>query len=233
MNTQVDREWRGLCRVGGVASWILFAYSLATMVQVLALGGPPTSAAEAFSLLQTNKLVGLLRLDLPTVFAMALYYPVFLGLFAALRNADRVYAGLCAALAFVGVTLVLAAPTALPMLSLSDKHAAATTEAARLQFLAAGEALLASDLWHSSSSLVGGILGQTAAVLISAVMLRSTVFSRTIAWVGIVMHGLDLAHIVLGLFVPVAGFVLMAVAGPLYLVWFPLIGRRMTQLARA
>jgi hypothetical protein len=233
MNMQDDQAWRGVCRVGGVASWILFAYSLATMVQVLALGGPPTSAAQAFSLLQTNKLVGLLRLDLPTVFAMALYYPVFFGLFAALRNADRVYAGLCAGLAFVGVTLVLAAPTALPMLSLSDKHAAATTEAARLQFLAAGEALLASDLWHSSSSLIGGILGQSAAVLISAVMLRSTVFSRAIAWLGIVMHGLDLTHIVVGLFVPVAGFALMAVAGPLYLVWFPVIGRRMTQLARA
>jgi hypothetical protein len=85
-------------------------------------------------------------------------------------------------------------------------------------------------MWHGTGAVIGAILLQSGAVLISVVMLRSTVFGKAIAWVGIVTHGLDLAHIVLGLFLPVAGVVLMAVAGPLYLVWFPLVGRRLVQL---
>lgn len=224
-------DWRGLCWTGGIAALILIVYSLATIVQLLVLGGQPATAAEAFSLLQHHRVVGLLRLDLPTVVALPLYYFLFLGLFAALRRADRANAILSTSLAFVGVTLVLATPTALSMIPLSEKYAAATTEAARMQLQAAGETILATDMWHGTGAILGGILLQSGAVLISVVMLRSSVFGRTIAYVGILTHGLDLAHIVLGLFLPVAGVVLMAIAGPLYLVWFPLIGRRLLQLA--
>jgi hypothetical protein len=63
----VPSEWSGLCRAGGIAALILVVYSLATMVQLAVLGGPPASAAEAFRLLRDYRIVGLLRLDLPTV----------------------------------------------------------------------------------------------------------------------------------------------------------------------
>lgn len=227
-----DTGWEPLCRMAGVATFFLMAYSLATMAQLAVLGGQPTTAAEAFRLLENSRVLGLLRLDLPTVLALPLYYLLFLGLFAALRRSDAAYATLSTSLAFVGVTLVLATPTALSMLSLSEKYAAATTEPMRVQFLAAGEAFLAADIWHGTGAIVGGLLLQSGAVLISVVMLRGGVFSKTVAYVGIVTHGLDLAHVVLGPLVPVAGFVLMAIAGPLYLIWFPLVGRRLLQLGK-
>ena len=227
-----DAGWDALCRIGGIATFILMAYSLATMVQLVVLGGQPATAAEAFNLLQNSRLLGLLRLDLPTMLALPLYYLVFLGLFAALRRSDSAYATLSASLAFVGVTLVLATPTALSMLSLSEKYAAATTEPMRLQFLAAGEAVLAANIWHGTGAIIGGLLLQSGAVLISVVMLRSSVFSKTVAYVGIVTHGLDLAHVLLGPLVPGAGFVLMALAGPLYLIWFPLVGSRLLRLGK-
>ena len=77
------------------------------------------------------------------------------------------------------------------MISLSEKYAAATTEATRAQFLAAGEAILATDIWHGTGAIIGGILVQSSAVLISVVMLHSTVFGKITAYLGIVMHGLD------------------------------------------
>ena len=86
-------------RVGGVAAWLLFAYCLATMIQLFVLGGQPATASEAFDLLHRSRLVGLLRLDLPTVLALPLYYLVFLGLFAALRHEDPAGATLATALA--------------------------------------------------------------------------------------------------------------------------------------
>jgi hypothetical protein len=42
-----------------------------------------------------------------------------------------------------------------------------------------GETILATDMWHSTAAFVGGLLGQSAAVLVSVVMLRTRVFSRT------------------------------------------------------
>ncbi len=225
-------QWNGLCRVGGIAALILIAYSVAMIVQLAVLGGQPGSAAEAFNLLQHNKIVGLLRLDLPTVFTLPLYYLLFLGLFGALYRTSRAQVILATCLAFVGVTLVLATPTALSMVPLSEKFAAASSEAARSQLLAAGEAILASDIWHSTGAILGGILAQCGAVLICAVMLQSRVFGKPTAYIGIVMHCIDLAHILFGLFLPAAGFVLLAVAGPLYPVWFFLVGRRLLKLAR-
>ena len=221
----------GLCRMGGIAAYILIVYSLATIVQMVVLGGQPTSAAEAFTLLQHNKALGLLRLDLPTLIVMPLYYLLFLGLFAALRRSNLVNALLATALAFVGVTLLLATPTALSMLPLSDKFAAATTDAARAQLLAAGEAIMGADIWHGTGAILGGVLLQCGAVLICCVMLRGGVFGKATVWLGIVMHSLDLAHIVCGLFVPAAGVVLMAIAGPRYPIWLFLIGRGLLKLA--
>lgn len=221
-----------LCRLGGIASLLLMFYSLATMVQLVVLGGQPSSAAQAFNLLQHHRAVALLRLDLPTIAIMPFYYLLFLGLFAALRRTSYTNALLSTLLAFVGVTLVLATPTALSMVPLSDKFAAATSDAERSQLLAVGEALLATDIWHSTGAIVGGVLIQSGAILISLVMLRGNVFTKLTAWLGIVMHGLDLAHIVGGLILPVAGVVLMAIAGPLYPIWLILIGLRLLKLAK-
>ena len=224
-------DLRGLCRIGGIAAFLLIAYSLATMVQMVILGGQPTSAAQAFDLLQHHRAVGLLRLDLPTVAVLPLYYLLFLGLYAALRRTNRAQALLSTVLVFAGLTLVLATPTALSMVPLSDKFAAATSDAARTQLLAAGEAIMAADIWHGTGAILGGVLLQCGAVLICVVMLRGGVFGKATAWLGIVMHALDGAHIVGGLFLPVSGVVLMAIAGPLYPVWLFLVGRRLLQLA--
>jgi len=228
---EIRTSWNGLCRIGGIAALLLLIYSLATMVQMIVLGGQPTSAAQAFDLLQHHRVVGLLRLDLPTVALLPLYYLLFLGLFAALRASDYVNSLLSTALAFVGTTLVLATPTALSMIPLSDKFAAATSDAARNQLLAAGEAIMAADIWHSTGAILGGVLLQCGAVLISVAMLRGNVFNKATAWLGIVMHALDLAHILGGLFLPVSGMILLAIAGPLYPIWFLLIGLRLLKLA--
>ena len=224
-------EWRGLYRIGGIAAFALIVYGVATLVQVMVLGGRPATAAEAFGLLQANKIIGLLRLDLLTVLVLPLYYVLFLALYAALQPVDRSNVTLATVLVFGGLTLVLATPTGLSLVPLSERYAAATTEAARAELRAAGEALLAIDIWHHTGAFVGGILAQCGAVLISVVMLRGGVFSRVTGWLGIGVHGLDLVHILITPVLPLAAAVLMAVAGTFYPVWFFLVGRRLLRLA--
>lgn len=229
--SQASPDWSALYRIGGFAAFALILYSVLTIVQMILLGGQPSNPEEAFQLLRTNKVVALLRLDLPTIMILPLYYPVFLSLYAALKGTSRTIALLATALAFVGNTLVLSTPTALSLISLSNRYASATSDTARSQLLAAGEALMAADIWHNTGAILGGVLMQTGAVLISIAMLRGGVFGRFTAWLGIAMHGLDLAHILVGVFLPTTGVILMATAGPFYPVWFFLIGRRLLQLA--
>ncbi len=225
--------WNRLCTIGGIAAMILIVYCIITMLLLIIIGGQPATIEECFSLLHKNRLVGLLRLDLLTVLIMPFYYLLFLGIWVALRKTHAAYTTLATLLAFIGITLFLATPSVLPLISLSDKYAAATTEDQRMQFLAAGEAILASGMFSSTSAIIGGVLLQTAAVLISIVMLWSRIFSKLTGYIGIVLYSLDLVHILIGFFLPRISVILMAIAGPLYLLWFPLVGFRLLRLGRS
>jgi hypothetical protein len=129
-------------------------------------------------------------------------------------------------LAFAGITLFLGTPSAFSLVPLSDKYATATMASQKAQYLATGEALMASDMWHSGGAIIGGFL------MLIAVMLKSENFSRATAIVGILTYGFDLVHKSVSIFAPQVGILFMMVAGPLYLVWFPLLGRDLFRLAR-
>jgi hypothetical protein len=76
-----------------------------------------------------------------------------------------------------------------------------------------------------------------AGMITSVVMLWSDVFSRAIAYVGILASALDLAYCIAYAFVPAVYSDLLAVwfipaAGLLLCIWHILIGRRLCQLGR-
>ena len=218
--------------LGGLSSMILIVYSLATLLIMVFIGGPPETAAECFSMLSENRTFGLLRLDILTVFVMPFYYLLFYSIYIALKKINTDMVTISTILVFTGLTLFLATPSVFSYLHLSDKFAMATSEIQRNQLLAAGEAILASDMWHGTGALIGGILLQAGALMISFCMLKQKVFNKLTAFTGIFTHGLDLAHILVGFFMPSVGVILMAIAGPLYLLWFPLVGVSMFRLSK-
>lgn len=224
--------WQSLAPLGVIAALLLLLYSLATMVILFATGGQPESIQETFQMLQENRLVGLLRLDLLTVYLMPLYYLLFLSLWAALKRVQLANATLAAGLVFAGLTMFLASPSVFSYLVLSDQYAAAAAPAQREQLLAAGAAIYAADLWHGTGALVGGLLMQSGAVLISVIMLRGGGFAKNTAVVGIITHGLDLAHLLVIPFAAGLASALMYVGGTLYLLWFPLVAWDLFRLRR-
>jgi len=227
-----DSAFGSLCKAGGIASFVFIVYSLITIVILSVFGGPPSTASEAFSMLQTNRTLGLLRMDLLTVIFIPLYYLIFLGIFLALHGQKNVLSIIALISVFVGITLFLATPSGFSMLTLSDKYATATSEPEQNQLLAAGEAILASDMWHGTGAIFGGILIQFGALLFSIVMLPGNIFNKLTAYVGIITHGLDFAHLFFLLLIPPVGVILLAIAGTLYLLWFPLIGVRLIQIGK-
>ena len=152
------------------------------------------------------------------------------------------YSAFALALAFIGIAILFATNTNYSPIYLSNQYAAATTEIQRVRLLAAGESTLATSMW-GTGPLVAGFFVESAFVILSVVMLqdRTHVFGKGTAYLGILAHGLDVAHsIVFLVFVPIfnsdfastLGGSLLAIGGTLQLIWYPLIARRLLQLGR-
>jgi hypothetical protein len=189
---------------------------------------PPASdapVAEWFARFQDNPLRGLLNLDLVYMGTWLLLIPVLLALYAALRRSGEAVMALATVAGLMSIVVYFASNTSVQMLLLSNGHAAATTDADRSAYLAAGQAMLAT--YAGTAYHVSLIVGGVALILVSAVMLRSRMFGRVAPWAGILGNA-----IALGLYVPVVGlWLLVASVLPLF-VWQILVGRRLLQLAR-
>ena len=156
----------------------------------------------------------------------------FFALYGALRRVNGVYAAFAAVLTFAAVICCFASHSCFSMVYLSDQYAVASTEAQRSQLLAAGEAIIASDMWNSTAGFMTGILLQGAGMLISVVMLRSKIFSKITAYAGILANGFDLTQHLMHPSLPSIASILLMIGGPFYLLWFPFLGRDLFKLGR-
>ena len=241
-----DSDWKSLYRVGGVAALIagvLFRRNISAEIALFGPHQPPATVSDWFALLQSNRLLGLAYLNIFDLVNYALVGLMFLALYAALRRANKSSMAIATTLGFVGIAVYFASNTAFSMLSLSDQYAAATTDAQRTTLLAGGQALLAINRFSSPGAHPGAggylslLLIAVAGMITSVVMLRSAVFNRATAYVGILASALDLAYCFAYTFVPTVDSELLAVcfipaAGLLLMIWHILVGRRLYQLGR-
>jgi hypothetical protein len=200
--SESNSKWRNLYKTGGWVAINFLIYSLTTMAVMLGLFAPPSNARDTLNILGQNMWVGLLRLDALTTVVMPFFYFLFLSLFIALRKKHPVVSIMTLLLGCACLTLFLAAPSFVSWLVFNDKFATATTEPQKTLLLAADETILATDLWHSSSAFVGGLLLHTSTLLISLMMLRSKNFSKLSAWTGAATHSLDLVRVLFNYILP-------------------------------
>ena len=220
----MDSAWKSLYRVGGAAA-LISAVFIPIQIMVFIAWPPPSTVIGWFTLFQTNRLVGLLDLDLLLVADNLLLVPIFLALYVVLRRGSESVMAIAMALGFVGIVLFIASNPAFEMLSLSNQYAAAATDAQRSTFLTAGQAVLAS--WQGSAFQAAYFVGSVAGIVIGAVMLRSGIFGKAAAYMGILGNAVGL-----GLYVPVIGVYISVFSVVFLEVWYILIARRLLQLAR-
>jgi hypothetical protein len=239
-----DSGWNSLYKVGGWAALVAAIFFRRNLAEEFlffrSLGiirsGPrafPDSAINWFKLLQDHRLVGLAFLNLFDAVNYALVGLMFLSLYPALRRVRRSSMGLAMALTFVAITVYLASNQAFAMLSLSDQYAAASTEAQRMGLLAAGQAVLAihnSGANYGNGPYISFLFINVAGLIIAAVMLRSRVFSRLTAYVGILANLFGLGYYVTLALDPRLCAVPISTAAPFLLIWYILIGRKPLQL---
>ena len=233
-----DTNWLWLYRVGGVAILIAvvvfrrhFGAELGLLMDMGVINlEPPSSALDWFTLLQDNRFLGLLLLDLFDIVNYLLVGLMFLALYGALRRANKSVMVVATACVLVGVAVYLASNQTFALSALSDQYAAASSDAQRAAFLAAGEALLA--IHNPGGIQLGLLLVALAGLIASLVMLRSRVFGKVTATAGLVANTLVLSYFVALPLVPAIAPLFPASSAPFRLLWYILIARRLFQLGR-
>jgi hypothetical protein len=221
-------RWKDLYLVGGAAALATAAITTIAIVAHIVWPPPPWSAGAAidwFTLFQSNALRALVGLDLLFMAVYALLIPIYLALYVALRHASESAMALAGALGFVAIAVYFASNPAFEMLSLSEGYAAATRDAQRVMFLAAGEAALAG--FQGTAFKVSYLLASTAGVIIGAVIVRGGILSKPTGYARLAASVLGL-----GLFVPVIGMPLALFSVLFEWIWYLLLGRGLLQLGR-
>ena len=212
--------WKYLRKIGGMAALTIVALIPIQMI-VFFLWPPPTTVIGWFSLLQQQPLIGLIDMDLLLIIDYVLILIVVLSLWSILRRTNESLMAIALLLQIVSVATYFSSTVAFEMLSLSNQYTAAITDMERFTSLAAGQAMLTT--WQGTAFNVSYILGAIALLAISYVILRSHIFGKFTAWIGILTSVL--------MFIPpsagMIGLIMSVVSVPPTAIWLFLVGRRL------
>ncbi|MCG2786436.1 MAG: hypothetical protein L6461_15195 [Anaerolineae bacterium] len=221
-----ERNWKPLYKTGGIA---LAAMAGIIIIQMFVfMTAPPPyegSALDWFELFRANHLIGLVNFEVLMVVYVILSLLPTLALSVLHREASPSFVAIYLALSLVGVISFIIARPAFEMLSISNGYAAAATDMQRAAFLAAGETLLAT--FHGMAFQVSYVLGSLSGLIISLVMLKTNIFSKTTAYLRVASSICDF-----GLYIPVVGLYISLFSVFFLLAWNILVARRLFQLAR-
>ena len=235
-----DLRWKGLYIIGGIAALIaVVVFRRFLAVELMAFNGfgifdvPPTEPTTAlgwFTLLEENEFVGLILLGIVDLINYALVGSLFLAVYGALRKANEIAMGMAVLFSTISVSVYFASNQALGFLHLSQQYQAATSDAQRVVYLGAGEALLANIQgtgWYLSLFLI-----YLAGLIIAIVMLQSNVFNKTTAWTGILANSFGLLLFPTLIFAPAIAWLPLSFSAPFRVTWYVLIAIKLFKLAK-
>ena len=236
LNTSRTRStWNGIYLIGGVAILIaipiyLLDIGISMTVEGADIRPDALTAINFFDLYKENWILGFRSLGLINVAILAVSVPFYVALYGAHQQEYRAYAALALIVWLVGATIYISNNAALPMSVLSSKYASATTDSQRTLLAAAGEAMIARGADFTPGSFMGFFLTDIAAIGFSFIMLRSRVFGRAIAYLGIVGFVLLSIFTVCSTFFPAlfyVGMVVAMVGGLSGMAWYILVAFRL------
>lgn len=227
-----DFDPKGLYLVGGISALVQVGAIAALFAVMVALGPTLSGPEEYFSVYQQSPLAMVLRGDFLLIFLIGGYLGTFPALYVALRRDHPLVMAYATLLTVIAVAGFFVGESTFSMVHLSGQYAAATSEAVRAQLVAAGHAVIATDVWHGSAGYVGGVFLQGSGVVVSWIMWRSRGFSKVTAITGLLGNALDLVQHLLHPIAPAVSTPIQMVMGVFYVVWFPVLARDFFRLAR-
>lgn len=243
MESTSDMKWKGAIKIGGTAAlvaaivfrrWLSAEVSLLTTLNIIkgVSTAIPVSILDWFSLLQANKFIGLIRLNVLDFINYALVGLIFLGLYAILEKSSKSAATLAFIMTFTGIAIYYSSNQSFSLLELANQYSSATSEAQKAIYLAAGEALLVRNdpLIFGNGVFWAFMLVNGAGLIYAIIMLRSSFFTKLIAVLGIIANGTGLLYFFTVLLKPDLTFIPLSLSAPFLLVWYILIGFKLLKL---
>lgn len=175
-------DLRGFGKIGLIAC-VLMLLVMPLQVAIYLIWPPPETVEGFFTLFTDRWLLGLLSLDLLYILSNTLLIPMYLALYAFLRQTSTAWMTLALAFGLIGVAAYYPSNPALEMLTLSSQYAGATVDAQKALYLASGETMLA--IYRGTTFSVYYLLNALILLITSLVMFRSRVFSRATARMGL------------------------------------------------
>jgi hypothetical protein len=225
----VDSRWKDLYRIGGVSSLLLAGLIAFAVIAYFIWPYTPgfASTEDIFVTLHTDRLGALFSLDVMMLVTAPIDILLFTALYVALKRVNESYALIALVLGLLAIALLIPTKPLAELVFLSEQYAAATTETARSQYLAAGEALL--TLSGGTAWINFSLFSNISFLLSSLLMLRSKNFGKATAYIGIVN-----SIFALGIIIPV--FVIAAICGlgatVVGTLWFVLLARGFFRLGK-
>lgn len=213
-----------LYRIGAVAA-LMTAIIIPLQAIIFIIWPPPLngSVLEWFDLFEKNWFIGLLSLDLLLIIDYILLIPIILALYVLLRKTNGPLMLLGMALFFISITAYFSSNTMLEMWSLSTEYAkAAATEKATL--IASGKTMITT--YVGTAFHISYVVGQLAGIIVSIVMLKSKLFSKTTAYAGIIGN-----FVGYGLYIPTVGIYISLLSVVGLWIWYILISRKLFHIS--
>jgi hypothetical protein len=225
--SMVDLRWKDLYRIAGIAAIISELVILLGFVMYFIFPyAPGTQSTESiFRLLQSNPHGGMIALDLFLFIGNLFSIALFLALYVSLKGVNESYALIALVIGLIGLVLLIPSRPLSELYTLSGLYASATTAAAKSQYLASGDTLLV--LFSGTNWFMNTLLGTLSLLISALLMLRSNVYSKATAWVGIATSA-----ITLGFWIPRVGIFLLFLSLPGMMILYFMLARRFFQLAR-
>lgn len=229
----VDPRWKDLYIVGGVCGILMSVLTVLAIVIYFIWPYQPglTSPAGIFSTIQNNPFNGLMSLDFLMVIITFITIPFFLALYVSTKHANESYALIALVFGLISCILAFGMRPIAEMFYLSSQYAAATTDVARNQYLAAGEAL--SALFNGTLWILYFFTYTVEYLTSSLLMLRTKAFSKTTAYLGIFLNIglLSVLAVIIPNFASIFT-ILNLVTTFTWTIWLVLVARTFFQLAR-
>ncbi len=215
-----DPRWQDLYRIGFMAS---IAFVGAIVFAMLAYFIWPYAAGNAdvtsiYMLLQKDRMAGLFSLELSVPVLLPIMVLQSLALYVALKQTNESYALIALVFGLMGAVLWLTARPLVEMAYLSDQYAIATSDAAKNQYLAAGQAL--NSLFNGTAWMLSQFLFAISRTIEALLMLRSKIFTRITGYVGLVLGIAGLLF-----WVPAIGAIVSLIATFGGVAWYLLMAR--------
>lgn len=227
----VETDWKLLYRIGGIATVLTLVFYITELVFTMTAENYPETILEWYEAFERSRILGLFyihALDMVSITCLGL---MFIALYFALRRVNPSFMLTAVFFSVTSVPIFVAPRSAtFSLLALSDQYAEATTEAQRTLLLTAGEAI--GSLGQPTPQTLGFMFLAIATLLTCGVILRSDVFGRGVAYVGIVASVLTIADFVSLIVAPALATPLMITAMLPWVAWWIMISRGLFRLSQ-